>query len=125
MRREQRAGSFAEPQAEIEQRLHAEQSQHRRVRALVRAVREEEVIADVRMQLHGDSDACGGDEAVDDERNLSRGRTEGETGDCGDLESAEGGEDFDGRGRLSYTGEGQLDRFDFAMQRRVVDAGAA
>ena len=72
--RESGAGSLAQAETEIEERLDAEEVEERSMAGLRREMREERVVLHPGLELRGDGESRGGDEPIDDDRESLRGR---------------------------------------------------
>src|SRR5204863_5110533 len=120
---ERRTRTFAQPQAQVEQRLEPERVEHERVTGLRAAMRSDESRADRRLTAHGGEHSGRGDEAVDEDDHVARCAAGRKPGEKGDLEAAEGRE----RIAAGVGGERAPHHVDFPSDTRRVEAcpGAA
>jgi adenosylcobinamide-GDP ribazoletransferase len=117
-------GGFAEPHAEVEQRLLAEPAQHFAMRPLGRDVASNAVIQRMRIAGVQDGSRRADDIAVEDHRDTLQSRREDRAGDRRNFPTAETAQDFE---RIVAIGLVQsdcaFDRRDFARPTGIIDAG--
>ena len=97
--RQRRAGAFAQPQAQVQERLLAQAGVHGAMALLRAAVGGDDVLARRRTKRMGQQRAGRGNETVDDDRLSPGGGAEHDAGNAADLEAAHLGQHVQGIAR--------------------------
>ena len=122
---DRRAGAFAEPHAEIEQRMQAKLLKQKPMSRLGRQVTGERMVERAGAKLGPWRHGGGADEAVEQRRDAPMPRGERGAEDGGKLASAERGRDAQRIAEdRAVSGERRVDRLALALEAAFVDAGA-